>query len=306
MAMFTIYGVLIALLGLPYLLIRQRESINSSDLAHQYHGQLYPHQYGHTAYYDVGHGPVIVLLHGFGGWQATWHALQGNLVARGYRVIGIDALGAGASARPVERAAYTTAVQAQTIMALLAHLGIDSYTVIGHSYGGRIALQMAIYEPTRVSRVIGLAPEVMSTERPPIAKLVVLPVIGYALAFWSTAPSLVQYGLRGVSKRPAWVDAQHQHYARSAKVRGHLAGQISQSAAAKDGDLPVPQHFQDITCPVFLIWGAEDPVFPATHGITMVERMANAQIGIIPNVGHVPHEEAIDETEAFILQALGQ
>ncbi len=304
--MFYLFATLIAILGLPYVLIRQRETINSTDLAAQYNGQIYPHQYGHTAYYDVGRGPVIVLLHGFGGWQATWHALQGILVARGYRVIGIDALGAGASARPSERAAYTTAAQAQTIIALLAHLGIDKYTVLGHSYGGRIALQMAIYEPTRVSRVIGLAPEVMSTDRPPIAKLVVLPVIGYALAFWSTAPSLVQYGLRGVSKRPAWVQAQHQHYALSAKVRGHLAGQISQSAATKDGDLPVPQHIQDIICPVFVIWGANDPVFPATHAITMVERMQNTQIGIIPNVGHVPHEEAIQETEAFILQALGQ
>ena len=303
--MYLFLGMLLAVLATPYLLVRRREYIEATTLCTD-GGRTFAHQHGHTAYYDHGTGPVIVLLHGFGGWHATWHAVQPALVAAGYRVISVDALGAGASARPADVAAYTTESQARVVMALLASLGIEQYTLIGHSYGGRIALQIAVYAPHSVMRVIAFAPEVMSTSRPPIAKLVVIPVIGYALAFWSTAPALVRFGLRGVSKRPDWVDAQQAHYAMSARVVGHLRGQICQSAAPKDGSQPVPQQLASITCPVFAIWGADDPVFPAQHGLAMVERMPNAHVGIIPNTGHVPHEEAFTEVMALVHQALAQ
>lgn len=280
-----------------------REILHTDDLAHP-HGQSFAHAFGHSTYYDSGHGPVIVLLHGFGGWHTTWHAVAPALVALGYRVISIDAIGAGASARSHNPLAYTTESQARTVMAILAHRNVTTYTLVGHSYGGRIALQIALYAPQQVQRVIVIAPEVVATERPPIAKIVVVPVIGYALAFWSTAPALVQFGLRGVSKRAGWVTQQHAHYAKSARVRGHLAGQICQSASPKDGDMPVPLHLSTIHCPVFAIWGADDPVFPVRHGVLLVERMPNAHIAVIPNTGHVPHEEALTETLEFMRQAL--
>lgn len=303
--MYVLVGILVGLLALPHLLVRWRETLHTADVAHP-NGQSIPHEFGHSTYYDSGHGPVIVLLHGFGGWHATWHAMAPALVALGYRVISIDAIGAGASARATDPRAYTTATQARLVMAVLAQLDITHYTVVGHSYGGRIALQIALYAPQQVQQIIVLAPEVMATTRPPIAKLVVIPLIGYALAYWSTAPMLVQYGLRGVSKRPAWVAAQHANYARSARVRGHLAGQICQSAAPKDGDMPVPLHLDRIQTPVCAIWGANDPVFPAQHGIALVERMPNAQIAVIPDTGHVPHEEAFSETLTLMRQALDQ
>lgn len=295
--------VVCALFGLPYVLVRWRESLSTSMLAAP-NGQQYAHEYGHSTYYDVGQGPVIVLLHGFGSWQSTWHAVQPALVAFGFRVIGIDALGAGASARPRTPEAYTTDTQARMIINILTHLNITQYTLIGHSYGGRIALQVALYAPQSVQRVITIAPEVVATERPFIAKIVVIPIIGYALAYWSTSPQLVKFGLRSVSKRIDWVGAQHTTYAKTARVRGHLAGQISQSAAPKDGSLPVPRHLGEITCPVFVIWGADDPVFPAQHGVQMVERMPNAHIGIIPMTGHIPHEESFSEVLDFMRQAL--
>jgi pimeloyl-ACP methyl ester carboxylesterase len=300
-AMYLFVGICIIIVTLPHLLVRFRESIDAKTLAT---GQMFAHEYGHTAYYDAGTGPVIVLLHGFGGWHVTWHALQPALVAAGYRVISIDALGAGASARPSFTSAYTTASQARIVIALLASLGITEYTLLGHSYGGRIALQIALLAPDAVTRIVALAPEALSTARPPIATLVGVPVLGYALAYWSTAPGLVQFGLRGVSRRREWVAAHHAHYALSARVIGHLRGQICQSAAPKDGDLPVPQHLNAIKCPVFLIWGEHDPVFPAQHGLALVERMENAHIGIIPNTGHIPHEEAFTEVMELLHQAL--
>jgi len=302
-----VWGILllICLCGAPFVLIRWRETSTITDLLGQ-HGRHISINGNHVAVYDQGSGPVVVLLHGFGGWQATWHLIVPALQAAGYRTIGIDAVGAGASSRSTHPNDYTTEAQARNVLAVLDALGIANATLLGHSYGGRIALQTAILAPERVNRIIGLAPESLAKERPPIAKIVTIPIFGYALAFWSTAPSLTGAGLKAVSKRPQWVAPRQHEYARPVRVQGHLAGQICQSSAPKDGQKPVPQYYTTITCPVFLIWGDGDPVFAVSTGTTLVQNMPDAHLAVIPNTGHVPHEESFDETMAFINQALTQ
>ena len=297
--------ILILLCGAPVVLIRRRETSTTQELLGT-QGRHISINGNQVAVYDQGSGPAIVLLHGFGGWQATWYRVQPALQAAGYRTIGIDAIGAGASSRSQNQNDYTTEAQARNVLAVLDALGIDNATLLGHSYGGRIALQTAILAPERVNRIIGLAPESLAKERPPIAKIVTIPVFGYALAFWSTAPALTGAGLKAVSKRPDWVVSRQTEYARSVRVQGHLAGQICQSSAPKDGIKPVPAFYKTITCPVFLIWGDGDPVFAVSTGTTLVENMPNAHLAVIPNTGHVPHEESFDETIAFMHQALSQ
>jgi pimeloyl-ACP methyl ester carboxylesterase len=297
--------ILIFLCGAPFILIRWRETRTIQQLLGT-QGRHIIINGNPVAVYDQGSGPVIVMLHGFGGWQATWGRVQPALQAAGYRTIGIDAIGAGASSRSSHKHDYTTEAQARNVIAVLDALGIDNATILGHSYGGRIALQTAILSPERVNRIIALAPESLAKERPPIAKIVTIPILGYALAFWSTAPSLTGAGLKAVSKRPDWVVAQQHEYARSVRVQGHLAGQICQSSAPKDGIKPVPKFYKTITCPVFLIWGDRDPVFAVSTGTTLVNTMPDAHLAVIPNTGHVPHEESFDETMAFMHLALSQ
>lgn len=297
--------LLICVCGAPFVLIRWRETSTTHDLLGT-HGQHIAINGNQIAVYDQGSGPVIVLLHGFGGWQATWQKVQPALQAAGYRTIGIDAIGAGASSRSPHQNDYTTESQARNVLAVLDALGINEATLLGHSYGGRIALQTAILAPERVKRIIGIAPESLAKDRPPIAKIVTIPILGYALAFWSTAPSLTGAGLKAVSKRPQWVPLRQHEYARPVRVQGHLAGQICQSSAPKDGQKPVPQYYKTISCPVFLIWGDSDPVFAVRTGSTLVQNMPDAHLAVIPNTGHVPHEESFDETMNFINQALTQ
>lgn len=297
--------ILVVLCGAPFVLIRRRETSTIQELLGN-QGHHITINENHVAVYDQGSGPAIVMLHGFGGWQATWERVQPALQAAGYRTIGIDAIGAGASSRSTRQNDYTTEAQARNVIAVLDALGIDNAAILGHSYGGRIALQTAILAPERVNRIIGLAPESLTKERPSIAKIVTIPIFGYALAFWSTAPSLTGVGLKAVSKRPDWVVARQHEYARSVRVQGHLSGQICQSSAPKDGIKPVPVFYKTITCPVFLIWGDGDPVFAVNTGTTLVENMPNAHLAVIPNTGHVPHEESFDETMAFMHQALSQ
>ncbi len=289
---------------LPYVLIHLRERYTHQHLLTP-STRLIMYQGISIAVRDYGQGDVVVLLHGFAGWSDTWEELVTRFVARQKRVIAVDMIGAGASARTNDSAHYTTDAQARMVLAVLKQLGIERATIVGHSYGGRVAMQMAILAPASVTRILAIAPEAFATDRPPMAKLVVVPVIGYALAFWSTAPRLIGIGLRSVSRRTEWVTAaQITRYTQPVYVQGHLRAQICQSAAPKDGDMPVPRHLSRITCPVFIIWGDRDPVFPARDGLKLVEQLPQANLAIVPNCGHIPHVEAADETWHLIDQAL--
>ena len=292
----------VLLLIAPYLLITQRETrapevLLSTDMRHvQWTGMP-------IAIRECGNGPVIVLIHGFGSWLDSWATLQKSLGGAGYRVIAIDMIGAGASARSTNPLHYTTAAQARMVLDVLDTIGIQQCSLMGHSYGGRIALQMAIFAPERIQDIVAIAPEVHATTRPPIAKLLTIPILGYALAFWSTAPRLIKAGLRSVSARKQWLTVERiASYAAPLSVRGHLAGQMVQSSAPKDGDMPVPTHYRHIAVPVHLIWGQNDPVFAPTDGLAMVDRMPRCDIAIIPLCGHIPHEEAFSEIWALLLK----
>ncbi len=296
--------IFVAVLLLPFLLIRLREKYTTTQLISsqtrilQIHGNV-------VAVRDYGQGDVVILIHGFAGWSDTWEELVTRLVTRQKRVLAVDLIGAGASARSSNSSDYTTDAQARLILTVMHQLGIEKATLIGHSYGGRVAMQTAILDGAKVHKIITIAPEAFATDRPPMAKLVGLPLFGFALAYWSTAPALIGIGLRSVSRRKAWVTAAEvERYAKPVRVLGHLQAQIVQSISPKDGDMPVPRHLARINCPVFIIWGDSDPVFPATDGLKLVDQLVDAHLAVVPQCGHLPHVEAAEETWQFIDQAL--
>ena len=98
----------------------------------------------------VGDGPVVLLLHGLGCDHTTWEPVIDTL-ARRYTVIAPDLLGHGESDKP--RADYSVGGYANGMRDLLTVLGIDKVTVVGHSFGGGVAMQFAYQFPERTERL---------------------------------------------------------------------------------------------------------------------------------------------------------
>ncbi|HET8970962.1 MAG TPA: alpha/beta fold hydrolase, partial [Candidatus Nanopelagicales bacterium] len=119
--------------------------------------------HGHRrAYVLTGRGPALLLLHGVGCDHRTWDPVIEQLSER-YTVIAPDLLGHGQSGKP--RADYSLGGFANGMRDLLAILGIDKVTVVGHSFGGGVAMQFAYQFPERTERMMlvasgGLGPEV--------------------------------------------------------------------------------------------------------------------------------------------------
>ena len=109
------------------------------------------------AFADLGAGPPVLLIHGFGSnhavnWEATGWIY--TLTEAGRRVIAMDVRGHGESAKLYEPSAYRPELMAADAANLLAHLGIAEADVMGYSMGGRIAALQAIDHPAGVHSLI--------------------------------------------------------------------------------------------------------------------------------------------------------
>lgn len=108
-------------------------------------------------YVEAGEGPLIILYHGFPSFWYSWFDQMEGLKAN-YRVVAVDGLGAGLSAKPDSTDAYRVKRLAAQIDTLARHLnGSKRFTLIGHDWGAALAYAYAQAYPKRLNAVIGLS-----------------------------------------------------------------------------------------------------------------------------------------------------
>ncbi|HJQ38561.1 MAG TPA: alpha/beta fold hydrolase [Thermoanaerobaculia bacterium] len=99
-----------------------------------------------------GDGPLVLLLHGWGGSEQQFDVLGDTLAARGFRVATISAIGHGASS-----SRFSSMVEFRdSLRAVAAHFGVEPHAVIGHSLGGA-ASALTVSEGLRTSRLVLIA-----------------------------------------------------------------------------------------------------------------------------------------------------
>jgi pimeloyl-ACP methyl ester carboxylesterase len=101
-------------------------------------------------------GRVLVALHGFGTDSRINFVRSGlldSLLAAGHRVVMPDARGHGSSDKPSDPARYSRAQMRDDVRALVDHLGLESYSLVGYSMGGQSAMRLAAADP-RAKRVV--------------------------------------------------------------------------------------------------------------------------------------------------------
>jgi pimeloyl-ACP methyl ester carboxylesterase len=240
-------------------------------------------------------GPVVVLVHGIASRAAQWHQVMADL-GETCHVIAPDLLGHGESAKP--RGDYSLGAHACGIRDLLAALGHDRVTLVGHSLGGGVAMQFAYQFPERVERLAlvssgGLGQEVSMWLRAaslPGSELV-LPIItsSYVRRAGSAIGRLV--GRTPVSLPPGLVEvmvsfgslgdpATRSAFIHTARSVLDIAGQ---RVAARD------RLYLAADLPLLVVWGGRDPVIPVAHASLLAERIPGLQLEIFDRSGHFPH-----------------
>ncbi len=254
--------------------------------------------HGHRrAFVRTGQGPVVLLLHGLGCDHTTWESVIDSL-SRRYTVIAPDLLGHGLSDKP--RADYSVGGYANGMRDLLTCLGIDRVTVVGHSFGGGIAMQFAYQFPERTERLILVASGGLGPDVSPWIRAITTPGFHPAMAML-TLPGVRQLGkagLRGLAKLPSShtrdLDEVAEIY-ESFKdpAARHAIRHVVRAVVDWRGQIVTMADRAYLTqvMPMAVIWGRDDHVIPVSHASHAGRLAPDARVEVIPNAGHFPHKD---------------
>lgn len=261
-------------------------------------------------YVRRGHGPPVVLLHGWPGFWYDWRRILPLLEGEA-DLIAPDLRGFGGSDKPDEdpAVAYTPAVMARDVIALLDDLGIATTVVVGHDIGSRVAQHLALTYPERV-RALVLSdppyPGIGDRRYSPDAQrerwyqhLHILPwsheLVGHDRA--TVRLYLAHFYDHWVGRKDAVRAAEFEAivdvFARPGTVRGgfdfYRGGGGSASPTAFDPKTPAIQQ------PTVVLWGTRDPIFPVAWADQLERYFARVTLRVLEGVGHFGCFEAPEE-----------
>lgn len=250
---------------------------------------------------DVGPGPVVLLLHGAGGSGHSFRNLIPFLTPH-YRVIVPDLPGQGFT-RAGGRGRLGLDAMAVDLCQLCHNEGWAPFAIIGHSAGGALALRMAELTKTP-TRVIGINAALGAFEGaagvlfPMMARvLAMMPLIPTVVSkLWGT-PSKVDALLTSTGSR---IDAAGRaQYLRLVQDVAHIEGTLGMMAQWQLDKLLA--RLPAMQMQVLLIASSGDRAVPARISETAGARLKTAKVVVLPQLGHLAHEEAAEDIAALIL-----
>jgi pimeloyl-ACP methyl ester carboxylesterase len=254
--------------------------------------------HGHRVIYRIaGSGPPVVLIHGMVNSSAHWEAVALRL-AEEHTVIAPDLIGHGDSATP--RGDYSLGSHAAVIRDLLAVIGVEKATVVGHSLGGGVAMQFFYQFPQRVERLALVSSGGLGREVSPILRGAALP--GAAAGLWLVAHPHVIEGLWRIGERMRGRGWERGVYllaiARALRPLGRPGARTAflqtlrsvidvrgQRVSARDR-LYLLRGF-----PTLIVWGERDHTIPVEHGRRMHQVIPGSRFVTLPRAAHFPHLE---------------
>jgi pimeloyl-ACP methyl ester carboxylesterase len=261
--------------------------------------------HGHSVGYrraGEGNRETILLIHGLAGSSKTWDAVIPELAAD-YDVIAPDLLGHGESAKPIGD--YSLGAFASGLRDFLAVLDISSVTIVGHSFGGGVALQLAYQHPRLVDRLVLVASGGLGREVSWLLRILTLPGAEYLMPLWFPKPLVdraTEVG-RALGRR----DIRHPWLGEMWRAYSSLAGAPNRRAFVRTmrGVIePGGQSF-DATdrlylaarVPTLIVWGDQDAMIPVEHAHAAHALIDGSRLEILPGVGHFPH---VQSPELFV------
>jgi pimeloyl-ACP methyl ester carboxylesterase len=259
--------------------------------------------HGHrVSYQRAGWGPVVVLIHGIAGSSDTWQDVIEPLSER-YTVVAPDLLGHGESAKP--RGDYSLGAYASGLRDLLQALGHDGGTIVGHSLGGGVAMQLAYQYPELCERLVLVSSGGLGREVNFFLRAATLPGSEWVLPLLASRSVLNaggsigrfagRLGMRaGVDLDEIWrsFSSLGDADARQAFIytlRG-IVDAGGQRVSARD------RLYLAEAVPTLLVWGEKDRIIPVVHGYQAAEEIPGATLEVLPG-GHFPHR---DDPRAFV------
>jgi pimeloyl-ACP methyl ester carboxylesterase len=257
--------------------------------------------HGRRAVYRIaGSGPPVVLIHGMLNSSSHWQSVASNL-ARDHTVIAPDLIGHGDSAAP--RGDYSLGAHAASIRDLLAAIGIDRASIVGHSLGGGVAMQFFYQFPQRVERLALISSGGLGREVSPVLRTAALPGMSGLLSL-TIQPRLLTALTSAGQRLRERARAGGVYLQATARALQPLENAGARQAFLHTLRAVIDVHGQRVsatdrlylleTMPTMIVWGERDHTIPLAHGRLAHEAIPGSFFRTLPDAAHFPHLEDPD------------
>lgn len=258
--------------------------------------------------------PALVMIHGGFGSLHNWEGWIPELENE-FRLISMDLLGHGLTGQYPANI-YDRHTERDAVHQLLQKLGINQYIVAGNSFGGGIALEMALAFPNEVKGLILVDSEgipngedgydtslfnddaPMTPEDPDFTKPSWLERLGSKFI----GPSVIRASLDSmVHDKDLLTDEFVDHYARVLCYKGNREAQLlmfrqGMYLISKNGKMDLRPRLSEIRCPTLIIQGKQDTLVPMRVAEILDSEITNSKLAVIDQAGHMPMIEKPKET----------
>ncbi len=253
-------------------------------------------------YWQMGTGPDLIMLHGFGGNLAVWHFAVAAQLRHAFRITTYDLRGHGRSDMPPTH--YSTKDMASDLLGLMDHLGIDQAILLGHSFGADIALHFGLLHPQRTERLI-----VIDAMLPVMLHQYMDP----SFAGWKYWADLIK-DMHGVEvPKERWQDIRHMltysfeipilfgPFRGRPRNRVPITKMLTETTLVQDYytvDEMTIDNLSNITVPVLLIFDENSP-FLETHAV-LQRQLPNAETALLP-ASELRHFGPLEQPELILM-----
>lgn len=279
------------------------EPLAFRDMDYPYQERNFTFQGHQVVYLDQGSGDALVFLHGQASDLLIFHSTY-PLFDQNYRVVALDYPGFGKSDKP--RIHFSEAYLVELLDQLFTVAGIDSATLIGHSYGGYVAMVYAVARPERVRSLVLISTAGIQQYAPQVQRLMRESFTVETILNTSVEQAFQNYRHSSVN----WT-AEMEHYAR------RRAGLLAKGGAAYRGyahamveamelmlNTTVRDRIGAAAITTLIIWGRNDPLIPHAIARETIDCIPQARLVTIENCGHFVMLEypqrTYQEIEAFL------
>lgn len=241
-------------------------------------------------YTIAGSGPNLLVLHGWGKGSGPYKDVQVRLAQHGYKVVVPDLPGFGKSSAPAT--AWGVDEYVDFVLRFVDVLGLGKFFLLGHSFGGQVALQFSVNYPDRIEGLI-LCAAAAIRRKPDLKKRIIQIVSGMGSILFSLWPFSMFSNIAGrafyrLLGSGDWRYSQGvMKYVRQKVVRQDLS-----SVAPR------------VISPTLIIWGDRDQATPIQDAYTLNNTIPGSSLEVIPGVGHRLYAEAPEQFTVIVKQFL--
>jgi pimeloyl-ACP methyl ester carboxylesterase len=254
---------------------------------------------------------AVLLLHGLGGTKSSFFRTVSALAPH-HTVHALDLPGFGASSKPAG-APYNAEWMAGTVLEFMDAMDIHHAHIVGNSMGGRVAIELGLLAPERVTSLSLLAPALAWRRRRPLLPFVRLLRPELAAIPHPLLAQIVREQLKHLFAEPEKIDPRlietgTEDFCRAYRSRN---ARIAFYAAARNiylddpfGDEGLWTRLGTLRPPALFVWGDSDTLVPAAFERHVAEVLPDARQVVLKDCGHVPMIELPKRTHALIRQQI--